>query len=497
MDVDLRGVVDGLGEPRLLVVGDLMLDRFTRGVADRVSPEAPVLVLRPDGEGAQPGGAARVAAAVRALGAAVRLAGAVGDDADGRALVGLLEQAGVDCQAVVIAADRPTTTKERLTAAAGGGDPVPLLRIDRESRAPLPGPAAGRLAGRLRQPLAECDAVLVADHGKGVCQPELLAELLAAAAARDVPALVDPAHGADPDRYRGAAALLPNRTEAAAILGREPADVAAGRAAASRLLARTGVAAVLLKLDRDGLVLATREQRLIHYPSRARVVRDVTGAGDVVLAAAGLCRAGGTGWEAAAAVATVAAAVAVERPCIRLPSRAEMRLRLVRDGGAAGKVVGLDELDVLMGRYRAAGLRVALTNGCFDLLHAGHAAHLADAAALADVLVVAVNGDAGVRRLKGAGRPVVPERDRAALVAALGCVDHVLLFDDHTPHPVLRRLRPDVLVKGGDYSPDQVVGRELVEGYGGRVAVTRRHGSLSTTRLIDEVLHRSPLGGAD
>lgn len=491
MDAELLPVLDRLGEPRLLVVGDLMLDRFTCGVADRVSPEAPVVVVQATAERAQPGGAARVAAAVRSLGAAVSLAGAVGDDPDGRALLALLEQAGVDCRAVVVAADRPTTAKERFAAAAGGGEPVPLLRVDRESRAPLPGPVAGRLAGRLRQPLTECDAVLVADHGKGVCQPELLAELLAAAAARGVPALVDPARGADPARYRGAAALLPNRAEAAALLGWELKGVADGRAAAGRLLVQTGAAAVLLKLDRDGLVLAAREPGLLHYPSRAGVVRDVTGAGDVVLAAAGLCRAAGAGWDAAAALASVAAAVAVERPCAELPTRPELRLRLARAIGAAdAKVVRLDEMDARMGRYRAAGLRVALANGCFDLLHAGHTAHLAEAAALADVLVVAVNGDAAVRRLKGVGRPVVPAHDRAALVAALGCVDHVLLFDDDTPHALLRRLRPDVLVKGGDYTAAQVVGREVVEGYGGRVCVTPHRPGLSTTALIERAAGR-------
>ena len=223
----------------------------------------------------------------------------------------------------------------------------------------------------------------------------------------------------------------------------------------------------------------------------------MTGAGDVVLAAAGLCRANDLPWDVTARLASLAAGLLIERPESAAVTRQDLARRLSRQEPHAGrKHATAGQMEALAEDYRWLGKRVVLTNGCFDLLHAGHAACLEEAAALGDVLVVAVNRDAAVRRLKGPGRPVVPEGQRAALVAALGCVDHVVLFDEDTPHELLRLVRPDVLAKGGDYAPEQVVGREVVLAYGGRVHVTRKAEGASTSRLVEAICSRPPAGGA-
>ncbi len=487
MDEDLVEVVEALAAPRLLVLGDVMLDRFTRGTVERVCPEAAALVLRREHEEEHPGGAAGVAVLARALGAVVSLAGVVGEDADGRRLLELLAEEGIEAGGVTAAPDRPTTLKERFVGQGSNNRPQQLLRVDREERAPVCGVAARQVREWVMERLHDCDAVLIADHDKGTCSAGLPGEVAELAAWLEVPVLVDPARGVDLARYRAAEALLPNRAEAAAVLGRVVATLEDGAEAAREMGERSG-AAVLLKLDRDGMALSLPGEQPRLYPARARQVCDVTGAGDMVLAAAGLARAAGLPWEAAARLANLAAALKVERPAGVKVERQELVTAPGARRWATGKVVGLAVLEELTQGYRRAGRRVVLTNGCFDLLHAGHAAYLEEAAQLGDVLVVAVNGDRSVRRLKGAERPIVGEAERAALVAALECVDHVLLFDDDTPHEVLSRLRPDVLVKGGDYQLEEVVGREVVQAYGGRVCLTGRQSGLSTSRLIEAVL---------
>jgi D-beta-D-heptose 7-phosphate kinase/D-beta-D-heptose 1-phosphate adenosyltransferase len=488
---DLRGVLEPLGEPRLLVLGDVMLDRFVRGPVSRVCPEAAALVLAAEGEENEPGGAARVAAFARTLGARVRLAGVVGNDIDGRLLLSLLARAGVEVEGVLTQRGRPTTVKERYQGNAGGGEPSLLLRVDRESRASLAEATEAQLLGRIERLLPESDAVLVADHAKGVCSPELLKGLIAAAREHNVPVLVDPAPLADLRRYRGAEALLPNRAELSLATGCQPGGLEEAAVAAAGLAEWIGVFAVLAKMDRDGMALALHGRAAGLYPATARRVQRVSGAGDLVLAVAGLCRAARWGWDVAAGLAALAAGLLVEREgpvC-----RQDLQEALTRSAAvAAGKRVTLEQMESLAEDYRREGRTLVLVNGCFDLLHAGHAAHLAEAKALGDVLVVAVNGDASVRRLKGLSRPIVPQEQRAELLAALGCVDHVLIFEEGTPHEVLRRVRPDVLAKGSDYECEEVVGREVVQGYGGRVCLTSRRPGVSTSRLVQAVLGSRP-----
>jgi D-beta-D-heptose 7-phosphate kinase/D-beta-D-heptose 1-phosphate adenosyltransferase len=501
---------DMFATSRLLVVGDLILDRYAWGVAERVSPEAPVLVLQAEQDEVRLGGAAGVATLLAALDCAVELAGVIGDDSAGRTLSRLLADARLEKNLVVTDGDRQTTVKERIVGRTAGRQPHQIVRVDRESRRPLPEEQENQLLASAVGRLADCQALCIADYDKGVCTPRLLSALLQAAASRGVPSIVDPARVADYARYAGATLIKPNRIEAELASGhaiRSPEDAIA---AAHVLRQRFNLASVLVTLDAEGMVLVDGEGGQ-HLATTPRQVSDVTGAGDMTLAMLGLGAAAGLSWPETIRLANLAAGLQVERfgvvPITRveLATAAASLLDDVRQPNARGSgtrdlerrrgsVVTLDALSRELGRHRRSGQTVVFTNGCFDLLHIGHVRLLEEASALGDVLVVAVNADAGVRQLKGPTRPIIAEDDRAALVAALGCVDYVLIFDDPTPHRLLEAIRPDVLVKGGTYTRDEVVGCESVESYGGRVCVTSRVDGVSTTQILARIeAERSPL----
>ncbi|HWB10515.1 MAG TPA: bifunctional heptose 7-phosphate kinase/heptose 1-phosphate adenyltransferase [Pirellulales bacterium] len=485
---------------RVLVVGDLILDRYAWGVAARVSPEAPVLVLQAEQDEVRAGGAAGVAMLLTALDCTVELAGVVGEDAAGRTLLRLLADARIERTLIVSDADRQTTVKERIVGRTVGRQPHQIVRLDRESRCPLPDTLESRLAALAIERLAGCQALCIADYDKGVCTPRLLHSLLQAAAACGLPSIVDPARVADYTRYAGAALIKPNRIEAELASGlaiRSPADaIAAGQ----RLLRRFNLASVLVTLDAEGMVLVDSEGGR-HFATLPRQVSDVTGAGDMTLAMLGLGAAAGLSWPDTIHLANLAAGLQVERFGVVPITRSELvsvahaslrtadarpdfppEIRKVKRGPA--KVATLEALLPRLAGHRRSGQTIVFTNGCFDLLHVGHVRLLEEASALGEVLVVAVNGDAGVRQLKGPARPIISAADRATIVAALGCVDYVLIFDDPTPHRLLEAIRPDVLVKGGTYTHDEVVGHEIVEGYGGRVCVTSCIDGVSTTQIL-------------
>lgn len=491
----LAETLQKIGRPRVLVLGDLVLDRYTSGNAERVSPEAPVLVLAAENQEARLGGAASVAGLLRGLDASVALAGVLGDDQPGGTLRGLLDEQGIDQTLVLCDRTRRTTTKERFLGRAGGRSPHQVLRVDWESREPLEARLEERLLQAVVRRLSDYQVVLISDYAKGVCTPRLLEKIIAAAKGLGLPVLVDPARIADYSRYRGATVLVPNRTETSLATGRTvrtPEDaIVCGR----QLLLNCRTEAVVVKLDCEGMVYVTAGAGE-HASTGPREVHDVTGAGDMVLAMLGLCQ--GAPLPEAVRLANVAAGLEVQRlgvvPISRDEIRAELGViestpevtgrakQLARD-----KLVTLDEMSYLAEVYRRVGKKIVLTNGCFDLLHAGHAAYLEEASRLGDVLVVAVNSDRSVRALKGPGRPVLPERNRAGLLASLSVVDHVLVFDEDTPHKVLRYVRPDVLAKGGDYTPSDVIGREVVLGYGGKVQVMGKVEGVSTSEILASV----------
>lgn len=494
-----RGLAELLAvqrRPRLLVVGDLMLDRYTWADWSRMSPEAPVPVLQPSRREDRLGGAGSVAAMAAGLEAEVCLVSVVGGDRPGRQLLSLLEQAQIDTQAVFLVPERRTTVKHRLWGSSVGRPPQALVRLDREQTGPIDAATANRLLEAVWQRLDWADCILLSDYGKGVCSGGMVPQLVAVARSAGVPVLADPARSADYRRYAGCRCLLPNRLEAGLALGMRIARVSEGLRAAERLL-EFGVSAAGVKLDRDGIAWAEVGQPPRHFPAWPREVHDPTGAGDMVLAALGFAMAAGADWPTGLQLANLAAGLEVSRIGSAPIHPAELRRELARLGdpeAARAKVVSLDRLVCELQYHRAEGRRVVLTNGCFDLLHPGHLCTLTFARSQGDLLVVAVNSDRSVRQLKGPCRPIIPQPDRVQMLAALACVDYVVVFDSLSVLPVIERIRPDVLVKGGKEDLARVVGAELVTSYGGRVVLAPTADGYSTTGLITELGHRSALG---
>lgn len=482
---DLIAAFEQLGRPRVLVLGDLILDRYTWGDAERVSQEAPVIVLHTDQRETRLGGAGNVCQMLRGLEAEVTCLGVIGGDPDGQTLGQLLDQWRVDRQALLVDPQRPTTSKERFIGRAQGRHPHQILRVDCEHRQPLSSDLEQRLIARLPELVRQHDIVLISDYDKGVCTPAVLRATIDAASAAGVKMLVDPIRSHDYSRYRGATGMTPNRTEAGLATGIKIATVDDAFRAGQKLCRELELQLAIVTLDRDGMALVHADGRQAAFPTRPRAVYDITGAGDMVLAMIGVALASGLDPADAVRLGNVAGGLEVEKIGVAVIPRAEIRARLLADRPASSeKLVDLDQLALLADAHRSAGQRIVLTNGCFDLLHVGHVQYLQEAAQLGDVLIVGVNDDASVRRLKGPGRPVIGQQQRAAILAALGCVNYVVMFADDTPMALIERLRPDVLVKGGTYAPDEVVGHQFVKSYGGRVHVTRMVEGISTTGLL-------------
>jgi D-beta-D-heptose 7-phosphate kinase/D-beta-D-heptose 1-phosphate adenosyltransferase len=474
----------------VLVVGDFMLDEHVYGNAERLSGDAPVPILHARRVERVPGGAANVALDLIALRCDVRVAGVVGDDPDGRFLRETLEAAGAGVEALVADPARPTTVKQNLVGLAQHRHPQKMFRLDRESREPLAPAVLDEILRRVEDALPWADVVALEDYAKGVCDERLCQGVIRAAARHGVPVIVDPAAAADFDQYRGCAAITPNRTEAerATRLADRAETPPTTELIAHDLSARLDCEAVVLTLDREGALLLERGAEAIRLPTVARQVYDVTGAGDMVLAALCAARGNGLAWPDAVRLANLAAGLEVEvfgvQP-IPLERIHQHALALAR--GAGEKRRSLREAVIEVAAARAQGRTVVFTNGCFDLLHAGHVSLIREAKRLGDLLIVAANSDDSIRRLKGPDRPVHAEADRVALLSELASVDLVVVFEDDTPERVLEALRPDVLVKGADYAVSEVVGRDIVERHGGRVELVGLLEGRSSTAAIERI----------
>lgn len=477
-----------------LVVGDFMLDRLVYGDAERLSADAPVPVLLVRKEEERPGGAANVCLDLVALGGSVRAFGVVGADANGERLRAALASEGVDASGLAADTERPTTTKESLIGLAQTRHPQKMFRLDRESRRPLSAAMNARIAEAVGAALSRggVDVVCIEDYDKGVCSEALCREIIDRCRKAGVPVLVDPARTEDYARYAGATAITPNRTEAETASGL-PTDAQGdsevnGRVARA-LAERHGFDAVVLTLDRHGALLHERSGATHAVPTVARTVYDVTGAGDMFLAGLAAARANGIGWVDAVRFANAAAGLEVEVFGVQ-PIPFERVHHAILTQCSPGKVRSLEEIviEVAARRREAARtgtpFRVVFTNGCFDVLHAGHVTLLDRAAEMGDLLIVGINDDASVRGLKGPSRPINPLEDRLRVLSALGSVGAVVAFAGQTPMDLIERIRPDVLVKGGDYTPDRVVGRTFVESYGGRVALVDMVNGRSTTATV-------------
>jgi D-beta-D-heptose 7-phosphate kinase/D-beta-D-heptose 1-phosphate adenosyltransferase len=495
---DLLHVLEELGRPRVAVLGDLILDRYTWGDAERISQEAPVIVLRADRRESRPGGAANVANMLSGLDARATCCGVVGNDQAGAELVRLLRAEGANCDLVITDDGRPTSVKERFVGRAANRHPNQILRVDYESHQPLAERLEEELIQRLATQVPKHDALLISDYGKGVCTPRVLRSAIDTARRAGVPVMVDPSRANPMSQYRGATVIKPNRGETEQATGCKIASATDALAAGRRLCHDVDAEMALVTLDRDGMVLVGRDGAGQTFPTHARAVYDITGAGDMVMAMVGLCLASGADADDAVRLANVAAGMEVERAGVAVIYRHEIMAELAAaEGGFARKIVTLRQATLLAAEYRRRNEKIVFTNGCFDLLHAGHVKYLAEAAALGDALFVGVNSDQSVRRLKGPARPVIGQMDRAALLAALACVRHVMVFDEDTPQSLLEAIRPDVLVKGGTYALHEIVGREFVEAYGGRVCVTSTIDGMSTTNILASVARGETLRSTD
>ena len=474
----LLALLDRFANLNVWVVGDVMLDEYVTGAVERISPEAPVPVVRARASEHRLGGAANVARQIAALGARVSLAGVVGEDVAGEALRRLCSAERIDTHSLVTVAGRQTTRKLRVL-----GHSQQLLRLDWEDVDACTAQVSSRLLEGLAA-RAPPDAIILSDYAKGVLTPELIAALVRDRAS--VPIVVDPKHR-DFGRYRGASTVTPNLRELEAAAGRplDIADTAAMAAAARKLLAEAGVTSMVVTLGDRGMLAVPASEAEGLIPAIQREVYDVTGAGDTAIGVLTLALAAGATLVQAARLANAAAGVSVGQVGAVAVSAASIRDTLA--ARPEGKLLLRQELAARAAAWRTAGKRIVLANGCFDLLHAGHLALLGHAAKLGDILVLAINSDASVRRLKGPERPLVPQAERAALLAALTFVDAVTIFEEDTPLAVLQAVRPDVLVKGGDYRPSEVVGRELVEAAGGRVEIVPLTPDKSTSSLVARI----------
>ena len=460
-------------DAHVLVVGDVMLDRWYTGRVRRVSPEAPVPVVTVDDEHESLGGAGNVAANITGLGARCTLAGVAGDDANRLRLQALLHGRGIAAPLVVT--DRPTTTKTRVV-----GDRQQVVRLDVERGSFIDAHAEDAILDAIQPALASVDAVILSDYGKGVCTRGLCTRLIEWAVSRGRPILVDP-KTTDWTRYTGATLVTPNFKELCEVLGRAvDNEDAAIEACTGELIERFGVGGLLVTRSSRGMTLAQGGEHH-HIRAQALEVFDVTGAGDTVIATLGTSLALGMEPARAAALANRAAGIVVARA-----GSVPVTVADLEDADAEraldAKVMPREALLSRLAHERSRGRRIVFTNGCFDVLHRGHLTYLRAARKLGDVLVVGLNSDDSVRRLKGPVRPINPQEDRALMLAALGFVDYVTVFDEDTPEALLAQVRPEVLAKGADYRLEEVAGRqhagevvlvELVEGYSSTQAIAR------------------------
>ena len=478
----LAALVDRLADAHVLCVGDVMLDHFVRGTVERISPEAPIPVLRVDETRSDSmlGGVGNVASNVAALGGRAVLVAVVGQDESGHILGRIARGiAGVDSELVVDPVRR-TTVKERFVARS-----QQMLRVDRETVGPVAQEIEEKLLAAVERHVGACQAVILSDYGKGVLSDGVLRRVIDRATALGLPVVIDP-FGPDYARYRGAGIVSPNRAELRLASGEACVDSEEIVAAARALIARCGIATMLVTRSEDGMSLIERNGVATHLAAEAREVVDVSGAGDTVVATVAAALAVGADRATAAALANIAAGVVVQKSgtAVTYPEEIVAALHESEIRASDAKIKPLTAAVRVVEGWRRSGKRIGFTNGTFDLLHPGHLASIRQARAACDRLVVGLNSDASVKRYKGPTRPVQGEAARALVLASLEPIDLVVIFDDDTPIKLIQTLRPDVLVKGAQYQVDQVVGADLVQSYGGKVLLAEMVDGQSTTETI-------------
>ncbi len=479
----LLGLIEAIAGTRVLCVGDVMLDRFVYGTVERISPEAPIPVLRIEGESAMLGGAGNVVRNLVALGAEVRFVAAVGDDVAGREVGGLLDRHDAIEATLVLEAERRTSIKTRFLAGA-----QQLMRADSETVDAVGSPVRTRILDAVGKAVEDCSVVMLSDYGKGVLCAEVIDGVVAIARDGGKPVIVDP-KGTNYARYCGADVITPNLrelSEATRMPVRDEEEIAS---AAQSLIEACGFSAVLVTRSREGMTLVTADGEPVHLETEARDVFDVSGAGDTVAATLAAAIGVGAPLGDAAALSNVAAGIVVGKvgTAVAYAEDVTSALRHQDLSHAEAKVLALQPALDRVAKWRRQELRVGFTNGCFDFLHPGHVSLLAQAREACDRLVVGLNSDSSVKRLKGPDRPVQSEAARATVLASLATVDMVVVFSEETPIDLIEAIRPEVLVKGADYALDQVVGAEFVQKHGGTVLLADLAPGHSTSATIARI----------
>jgi D-beta-D-heptose 7-phosphate kinase/D-beta-D-heptose 1-phosphate adenosyltransferase len=466
---------------KILVIGDIMLDRYIHGEVERISPEAPVPILRHAQRYERAGGAANVAMNLAGLGCQAFLAGFWGNDSEQTELAAILERASIDTVGVV-SSSLPTISKTRII-----GRMQQLLRLDIESRDLPPAIEAQRLLERATELVPKVHAVILSDYAKGALNAHLCEAVIRAARAAGIPILADP-KTPDFSKYSGATTVCPNLGELAMATGIPAHHTEALLTAGQALVAEHDLQFLTVTMSEKGISLLRRDSKY-HSPARAREVFDVSGAGDTVIATLAASLAGGLQIETAVELANLAAGIVVSKVGTVPITRHELVAALTPSSGltAGEKILDLDRLKLRVAEWRASGETIVFTNGCFDLLHVGHITLLEECRRFGSKLVLGLNADASICRLKGPTRPIVGERERARVMAALAAVDAVVLFAEDTPLELIRAIRPNVLVKGGDYTIETVVGHEDVIASGGRIEIIPTVEGFSTTNIVKKL----------
>ncbi len=492
-------LIERFAAQRVLVMGGFALDRHCYGDAETISPEAPVPVLRLKHEVTRAGGAGHVSTALATLGCRVVCCGVVGDDPAGLQVIELLTQTGIQAQNLVPVPGWKTTTHTRLVGLAQHRHPQQMMRVEEVSSRTLSPDTIEPIIDNVRQLVEQVDAVCIRDSDVQDCPEPLIRAAIEAGKRTGRPVLIDPGPVSHVPRYQGATILTPNRAEFAVMAGESAAQVPDIGRLAQNLVTHLGLQAMVITLDRDGALVVPAEGNPLHVTTRPRAIYDITGAGNVVLAVLSVSLAAGAGLEQATHLANVAAGISVERFGAVSVSRDEILADLITQGRtAAGKLRRLEELMAELAPRRAAGSRVVYTNGCFDVLHAGHIQYFKFCRDQGDVVVVGLNSDASVRSQgKGDDRPINSQLDRARMLSALENVDYVVIFDEPTPESMIRRILPDVLVKGQDWANTWICGKEIVEAAGGRVAVAPMMDGYSTTQLLARIRGMEVRRGGD
>lgn len=467
---------------RVLVIGDLMLDEYLWGDVDRISPEAPVQVVSVRKEDFTLGGSGNVSNNLVSLGAKVLAVGVAGTGLNGKLMLERFKKLGIDVRGIIKDPIRPTTRKTRVIAANQH-----VLRIDREIRSEISGKPLDKLNAYIEKIVPSVNVVLISDYGKGLVSKALVGNIVQAAKKYRKMTIADP-KGLDFSKYAGIHLLTPNSREASLASGIEISDEKTLFEAGAKILKTTSIKNLLITCGKDGMVLFCPKEKPFKISAQARQVYDVSGAGDTVLAVLGLAVASGYSLKESAALANTAAGIVVGKVGTATLSQEELTAAISPYAAPfLSKNKTMAELPELVSKLKKNGKKIVLTNGCFDLLHAGHIMFLSAAKQYGDVLIVAIDDDDSVKKLKGKGRPVIGEKDRVKILCALDAVDYVVVFSTKELDKLIETIRPDVLAKGSNYTTDRVIGRKIVEKHDGRVALIPVTENISSTDIIDHI----------